>query len=73
LGAIFLLTSLGLSWIKTSGDVGDVAGAAAAVRQENPAGAVDWWTAGEASPADDAEALGPGVPPGADAPSSTPR
>jgi preprotein translocase subunit SecG len=54
LGAIFLLTSLGLSWINSSNEAGDVAGAAAAARQENSAGAVDWWKTGDASAGDSA-------------------
>jgi hypothetical protein len=73
LGAIFLLTSLGLSWIKSSSDVGDVAGAAAVQRQESSAGAVDWWTADEASLPDDDGAGGPGVPPDAGASPAAPR
>ena len=46
LGAIFLLTSLGLSWIKSTNETGDVLGAAQAQRQESSV-SVDWWSTGE--------------------------
>ena len=48
LGAIFLLTSLGLSWIKSTNETGDVVGAAQAQVRESSA-SVDWWKTGEAS------------------------
>jgi preprotein translocase subunit SecG len=53
LGAIFLLTSLGLSWIKSSNEAGDVLGAAQAQRQES-SDAIDWWRTPEA-PAEGAQ------------------
>jgi preprotein translocase subunit SecG len=46
LGAVFLLTSLGLSWIKSSNEAGDVVGAAQAQQQESSAG-IDWWRTSE--------------------------
>jgi len=48
LGTVFLLTALGLSWMKSGGETGDVLGAAAAARQESAAG-IDWWKTSEAS------------------------
>jgi preprotein translocase subunit SecG len=69
LGAIFLLTSFGLSWMKSSNEAGDVLGAAQAQRQENSAG-IDWWNTGEAS-GDDTDA--PGASLDADASSNTPK
>ncbi|MCL1817394.1 MAG: preprotein translocase subunit SecG, partial [Spirochaetaceae bacterium] len=52
LGAIFLLTSLGLSWIKSTNEAGDVLGAAQAQRQESSV-SVDWWRTGEAPSEDE--------------------
>ncbi|MDR1180270.1 MAG: preprotein translocase subunit SecG [Spirochaetales bacterium] len=71
LGAIFLLTSLGLSWINSSTNVGDVAGAAAA--QESSAGVVDWWQPIGGPDADEAGTENPGVSPEGDAFSGTPE
>ncbi|MDR1315359.1 MAG: preprotein translocase subunit SecG [Spirochaetales bacterium] len=73
LGAIFLLTSLGLSWINSSTNAGDVAGAAAAARQESSAGAVDWWQPIGGSDADEAGTENPGVSPDGGAFSGTPE
>ena len=42
LGAIFLLTSLGISWIKSTNEAGNVLEAAQTQRQESSVG-VDWW------------------------------
>ena len=42
LGAVFILTSFGISWIESTGDSEDVIGAAR-TRMENSAGVVDWW------------------------------
>jgi preprotein translocase subunit SecG len=66
LGAIFLLTSLGLSWIKSSNEAGDVLGAAQAQRQESSAG-TDWWRTSETS------AESAGETPDSGAGSETPR
>ena len=54
LGAIFLLTSLGFSWIKSTSETGNVLGAAQAQMQESPS-AVDWWRTGEAAGEEDGE------------------
>jgi len=54
LGAIFLLTSLGISWIKSTNEAGDVVGAAQAQMQESSA-SVDWWRTGETSSEDAAQ------------------
>jgi preprotein translocase subunit SecG len=69
LGAIFLLTSLGLSWMHNSNETGDVVGAAQVQRQERSA-AADWWTAEETPAADGAV---PGAPANADASAGPPE
>jgi preprotein translocase subunit SecG len=62
LGAIFLLTSLGLSWIKSTNEAGDVVGAAQVQRQESSVG-VDWWrTAEEAAADEEGGDANPGAP-----------
>ncbi|MDR1931421.1 MAG: preprotein translocase subunit SecG [Spirochaetales bacterium] len=62
LGAIFLLTSLGLSWVKSSDEAGDVVGAAQIQRRDTSAGTTDWWTTEEAPAGDEAADIAPGEP-----------
>jgi preprotein translocase subunit SecG len=68
LGAIFLLTSLGISWIKTSDGAGDVVGAAALQRQENSAETTDWWKTGDTADEGTDASLTPGVSVDTDSP-----